>query len=44
VEFETPREYKPDLPFDNVFGTRHEILDEQRAEFLEELKKDAANG
>ena len=44
AELETPREYKPDLPFDNVFGTRHEILDEQRAEFLEEIKKDAANG
>jgi pyruvate dehydrogenase E1 component alpha subunit len=37
---ETPREFKPDLPFDHVFGTRHPVIEAQRAEFLESLVRE----
>jgi len=43
-EFETPREYKLDAPFDHVFGTTHPVIEEQRAEFLENLRLEAAHG
>lgn len=39
--FEAPASYKPDLPFDNVFGTRHEVIEAQRAEFLREMQREA---
>jgi len=42
-EFESPREYQPDTPFDHVFGTRHEVIEEQRREFLAHLGKEAAD-
>lgn len=40
-EFESRKEFKADAPFDYVFGTRHEVIEEQRAEFLENLRKEA---
>ena len=47
-EFEQKANFKPDAPFDHVFATRHEEIEEQRAEFLANLaslkKKEAANG
>jgi pyruvate dehydrogenase E1 component alpha subunit len=46
-EFEQRGEFKPDAPFDHVFGTEHEEIEEQRADFLANLaqleKKEAAN-
>ncbi len=39
-EFEATTGFKPDAPFDHVFGTRHEIIEEQRAQFLEDLAKE----
>ena len=43
VELETPRECKPDAPFDHVFGTRHDVKEEQRAEFLKNLGEEAGD-
>jgi pyruvate dehydrogenase E1 component alpha subunit len=43
-EFETRTDFKPDAPFDHVFGTRHEVIEEQRQEFLANLGKEANNG
>jgi pyruvate dehydrogenase E1 component alpha subunit len=42
-EFETPREFKPDEPFDHVFGTTHPDIEEQRQKFLAELKLEESN-
>jgi pyruvate dehydrogenase E1 component alpha subunit len=46
-DFEQKVDFKPDAPFDHVFGTRHQEIEEQRADFLENLasveKKEAAN-
>jgi pyruvate dehydrogenase E1 component alpha subunit len=41
---ESTTDFKPDISFDHVFGTKHEDLEEQRALFLEELGKEAADG
>jgi TPP-dependent pyruvate/acetoin dehydrogenase alpha subunit len=38
--FEAMNEFKVDSPFDHVFGTTHEIIEEQRAEFLSSLGKE----
>ena len=35
---------KPDAPFDHVFGTTHPRIEKQRAEFLENLEKEQADG
>jgi pyruvate dehydrogenase E1 component alpha subunit len=43
-EFESEREIKPDTPFDHLFGSRVDIIEEQRAEFLEELGREGGNG
>jgi 2-oxoisovalerate dehydrogenase E1 component len=32
--------FAPDAPFDHVFGTRHALLEEQRAELLAEIARD----
>jgi len=37
AEFEARSDFEPDAPFDHVFGTRHEIVEEQRREFLATL-------
>lgn len=46
-EFEQNVDIKSDAPFDHVFGTHHEEIEEQRAEFLDNLaisgKKEAAS-
>jgi pyruvate dehydrogenase E1 component alpha subunit len=39
-EFEAATDFQPDASFDHVFGTRHESIEAQRAEFLENLKKE----
>ncbi len=39
--FEARNDFKPDTPFDNVFGTRHAIIESQRREFFENLKREA---
>jgi pyruvate dehydrogenase E1 component alpha subunit len=36
--FETPKEYKPDTPFDYIFGTEVKKIEEQRQEFLEMIQ------
>jgi len=47
-ELEQKTEFKPDAPFDHVFGTNHQGIEEQRADFLANLveleKRGAANG
>ena len=42
--FEEMSGWKPDAPFDHVFGTRHERIEAQRREFLAETAKEAARG
>jgi len=42
--FEARTEFKPDVAFDYVYGTSHPEIDRQRAEFLDELKKEKPNG
>jgi len=43
-EFEARTDFKPDAPFDHVFGTKHDVIEEQRQEFLAALGKEADNG
>jgi pyruvate dehydrogenase E1 component alpha subunit len=47
-ELENATGFKPDAPFDHVFGTPHQEIEEQRADFLGNLaeldKKGATNG
>ncbi|MBM3318937.1 MAG: pyruvate dehydrogenase (acetyl-transferring) E1 component subunit alpha, partial [Candidatus Eisenbacteria bacterium] len=40
-EFEAQTDFRPDLLFDHVYGTRHAEIEAQRAEYLENLKLDA---
>jgi len=42
-EFETPHQFKPDEPFDHIFGTTHPDIEEQRQKFLAELKLEESN-
>ena len=42
-EFESIADLKPDAPFDYVFGTPHEEIEEQRQAFLDDLRKEAAD-
>ena len=41
-EFESRNSFKPDAPFDHVFGSRHEETERQRLDFLENLRREAA--
>jgi pyruvate dehydrogenase E1 component alpha subunit len=43
-EFEAQKDFKPDKPFDHVFGTKHDVIEEEREEFLANMKKEAENG
>lgn len=43
VEFEAIKDFRPDANFDHVFGTKHAVIEEQRQEFLENLKNEAAH-
>lgn len=42
--FEARTDFKPDAPFDHVFGTKHDVIEEQRREFLAALAEEANNG
>jgi pyruvate dehydrogenase E1 component alpha subunit len=42
-DFESQSGFKPDAPFDHVYGTTHEEIEEQRQEFLASLKEDSSN-
>jgi pyruvate dehydrogenase E1 component alpha subunit len=39
-EFESMSDFKPDAHFDYLFGDQPEVIEEQRREFLENLRKD----
>jgi len=41
--FEEAGEFPPDAPFDHVFGTKHDIIEEQRETFLAEMRKEAGD-
>jgi pyruvate dehydrogenase E1 component alpha subunit len=41
--FESRQDFKPDAPFDHVYGTPVPRIEEQRAEFLDNLQKESAN-
>lgn len=41
--FEAMKDFQPDAPFDHVYGTEHPRIAEQRAEFLDNLKREAGN-
>ena len=43
-QFEAKTDFKPDAPFDHVFGTKHDLIEEQRAEFLKSLELEKAHG
>lgn len=43
AEFEARQDYRLDAPFDHVFGTKHEVIEEQRREFLAQLAKEASD-
>jgi len=43
-EFEAMGGFKMDAPFDHVFGTSHARIEDQRAEYLAELEKEAGRG
>jgi len=40
AEFEGMKDFRPDACFDHVYGTRHDVIEEQRAHFLAELEKE----
>jgi pyruvate dehydrogenase E1 component alpha subunit len=42
-EFEAIADFKPDAPFDHIFGTKHDVIEEQRQEFLDNLRKEVAH-
>jgi pyruvate dehydrogenase E1 component alpha subunit len=44
VAFERQREVQPDAPFDHVFGTRVDIIEDQRKRFLADLEEEADHG
>jgi pyruvate dehydrogenase E1 component alpha subunit len=39
-EFEARQPVRPDAPFDHVFGTRHAVIEQQRAEFLADVARE----
>jgi pyruvate dehydrogenase E1 component alpha subunit len=40
LDFESRNSFRPDAPFDHVFGTRHAELERQRADFLANLQRE----
>jgi pyruvate dehydrogenase E1 component alpha subunit len=42
-EFEEIKDLPPDACFDHVFGTQHPEIEEQRQEFLDNIRKEAGN-
>ena len=43
-QFESKKEFKPDAPFDYVFETPTPFLEEQRMDFLKDIKMETENG
>ena len=43
-DFESRSEFKPDIAFDHVFSTPHKEVERQRAEFLDSLQEEKADG
>ena len=43
-QLEAAKGFAQDLPFEHVFGTPHETIAEQRAEFLAALRGEAGHG
>ena len=41
--FESRTDFKPDVAFDHVFGTEHAVIEQQRAEFLDNLKREGGD-
>jgi TPP-dependent pyruvate/acetoin dehydrogenase alpha subunit len=41
--FESRKDFKPDAPFDHVYGTRHDEIEEQRQAYLASLKEESAD-
>ena len=41
--FEAKTDFRMDEPFDHVFGTKHPRIEQQRAEFLDNLKRESAD-
>jgi pyruvate dehydrogenase E1 component alpha subunit len=39
-EFESPKDWALDAPFDHVYGTAHPYIEEQRADFLANVEKE----
>ncbi len=39
-EFEARGPVRPDAPFDHVYGTRHTVIEQQRAEFLADVARE----
>jgi len=44
TSFEATDDFKPDLVFDHIYGDSHYTIEEQRAEFLANIEKEAENG
>jgi pyruvate dehydrogenase E1 component alpha subunit len=43
-EFESPKDWAQDAPFEHVYGTEHEAISEQRADFLANVDKEGGHG
>jgi pyruvate dehydrogenase E1 component alpha subunit len=43
AKFEAMKDFKPDAPFDFIYGTRHDSIEEQRAAFLDDRRRDTEN-
>ena len=43
TEFEAKTDFDPAILFDHVFGTKHDEIEEQRAQFLANAAKEAAD-
>ncbi len=41
--FESRKDFKPDSPFDYIYGTTHARIEEQRTEFLDNLQKESVD-
>ncbi len=41
--FESITDFSPEVAFDNVFGTTHAVIEEQRAAFLADMEKEAGD-
>jgi pyruvate dehydrogenase E1 component alpha subunit len=41
---ERDTDYKPDAAFDHVYGTTHDVIEDQRREFLAHLGREASHG